>query len=54
MTAIHRHCLEYAIRGYKPGSDHIHKLMLALIIHLSKDEDLAKVVNTLESIFTRQ
>ncbi|KAF5312423.1 hypothetical protein D9619_003715 [Psilocybe cf. subviscida] len=52
VTAVHRNCLERALRRHAIEPDHIHRLLLSLIIHLSKDEDHARAMETMESVFT--
>ncbi|KAF8957067.1 meiosis protein SPO22/ZIP4 like-domain-containing protein [Flammula alnicola] len=51
VTAIHQHCLERALQ-HAAEPDHIHRLILSLIIHSSKDEDHARAMKTLDSTFT--
>lgn len=52
VTSVHQHCLKHALRCYKPGTDHIPKLVLSLIIHVSKDDDRFRVASTLENTFS--
>lgn len=52
VASVHQLCLKHALRCHKPGTDHIPKLVLSLIIHLSKDEDRLRVTSTLENAFT--
>ncbi|KDR70078.1 hypothetical protein GALMADRAFT_76693 [Galerina marginata CBS 339.88] len=52
VTAVHQHCLEQALERHTTEPDHIHRLVLSLVVHASKDEDHARAMQTLEFTFT--
>ncbi|PPQ99580.1 hypothetical protein CVT26_008401 [Gymnopilus dilepis] len=51
VTAVHQHCMEKALLHYTTASEHVHRLLLCLIIHASKDEDHARAMKTLNDTF---
>ncbi|KAF8798208.1 hypothetical protein BYT27DRAFT_7236741 [Phlegmacium glaucopus] len=52
VTAVNQYCLEQALRCHMTDLDPIHRLILSLIIHCSKDEDHARCIKSLEFAFT--
>ncbi|PPQ85089.1 LOW QUALITY PROTEIN: hypothetical protein CVT25_009048 [Psilocybe cyanescens] len=52
VTAVHQHTLGQCLERHKAEPDHIHRLILSLIIHSSKDEDHTRAMKTLDSTFT--
>ena len=52
VTAVSQQCLEQAFRCHMTDLDPIHRLILSLIIHCSKDEDHARCIKSLEYTFT--
>ncbi|KJA20853.1 hypothetical protein HYPSUDRAFT_68178 [Hypholoma sublateritium FD-334 SS-4] len=51
VTAVHQHCLTQVLQNHANEPDHIHRLVLSLIIHASKDTNHARSMETLESVF---
>ncbi|KAF8880917.1 meiosis protein SPO22/ZIP4 like-domain-containing protein [Gymnopilus junonius] len=51
VTAVHQHCLEQALQRHTTPSEHVHRLLLCLIIHASKDEDHVQAMKTLDDAF---
>ena len=43
--------MEKALLHYTTASEHVHRLLLCLIIHASKDEDHARAMKTLNDTF---
>ncbi|CAA7266391.1 unnamed protein product [Cyclocybe aegerita] len=52
VTDVHRHCFDRALRRHTTEPDHIHRLILSLIIHTSKDDEHARAMKSLDDIFT--
>jgi len=52
VTAVNQHCLEQALQCHMTDLDPIHRLIISLIIHCSKDEDHARCIKSIEFAFT--
>ncbi|TFK68509.1 SPO22-domain-containing protein [Pluteus cervinus] len=52
VTAVYQHCLQRVLRLQGPGSDHVARLLLAMIFHCGKDEDHGRALQTIDTAFT--